>query len=275
MSKESTLLPEVENFGAYLRDTRLTNRINLETVAAETKIRVGLLDAIEKEAHDRLPPPAYVRGMIRTYAKVIGADPQEAIRRYDNHCRFDDQVCVATLDPPAYGRLRRWPWLLAFLVLAIAVVAGVAYLLNRPDSTPAPRPEAARMQPAPQPETEEQTDAAQPSATVSESEISGRQPSPAASDQSDSDTAPEAAETAVHDSYLLNITVSEKTYLKVLIDDQEPMEYTLNPGDRLDLEATRSINMLIGNAGGVQLSLNGKPYPVPGKSGQVVNVVNP
>jgi hypothetical protein len=275
MSKESTLLPEVDNFGAYLRDTRLTHRINLESVAAETKIRVGLLEAIEKEDHDRLPPPAYVRGMIRTYAKVIGADPQEAIRRYNNHCRFDGQLCVAAPAPLAYGRLRRWPWLLASLILAITLVAGVAYMLVRPGSTPDLRPEAGRLQPAPQPGTKEQAAAAQPSVTDSESETSGRLPSPAASDQGDSDTLPQAAEAAAGDGYLLNITVNEKTYLKVLIDDQEPMEYTLNTGDRLDLEAARSINMLIGNAGGVQLSLNGKPYPVPGKSGQVVNVVIP
>lgn len=276
MSKESTVLPEEDNFGAYLRDTRLTNRINLETVASETKIRVEVLDAIEKEAHDRLPPPAYVRGMIRTYAKIIGADPQEAIRRYNNNCGFDNMVCAPALGTPEFGRRRRWHWLLAFLALAIAVVSGLAYMLNQDGNTPDLMRETGELKSPPQPELDGEAAAVQPSANPSESDPSRTQPSPAATPESGTSAVPEAIETsATQNGYLLNVTVSEKTWLKVLVDDQEAMEYALNTGDRLDLEAAKSINLLIGNAGGVQLTLNNKPYPVPGKSGQVVNVVIP
>jgi hypothetical protein len=49
----------------------------------------------------------------------------------------------------------------------------------------------------------------------------------------------------------------------------------LKQGDRLELEASAGINLLVGNATGVQLILNDKPIKVPGKSGQVVNIQIP
>jgi cytoskeleton protein RodZ len=126
-----------------------------------------------------------------------------------------------------------------------------------------------------QPTTEKGSSDAKPPAVAPESEPFLKQFPPAAVNESGIETVTKDFIVPTLNGYLLNITVSEKTWLKVLVDDQEAMEYALNTGDRLDLEAAESINLLIGNAGGVQLTLNDKPYPVPGKSGQVVNVVIP
>jgi hypothetical protein len=50
----------------------------------------------------------------------------------------------------------------------------------------------------------------------------------------------------------------------------------LKPGDLLELEASSGYNLLIGNAAGVQLTLNGKPVEkFLGKSGQVVTIQIP
>jgi cytoskeleton protein RodZ len=60
--------------------------------------------------------------------------------------------------------------------------------------------------------------------------------------------------------------------LKVIIDDQDSEEFKLSAGDRKELTASAGFNLLIGNAGGVTLTLNGKNVPIQGKSGQVVNI---
>ncbi|MEJ2038519.1 MAG: DUF4115 domain-containing protein, partial [Desulfosarcinaceae bacterium] len=73
----------------------------------------------------------------------------------------------------------------------------------------------------------------------------------------------------------LEIKAVEPTWLKIITDDQTPKEYNLDAGDSLDLEAKTRFSLLIGNAAGVQLTLNGKPVPVPGKSGQVVTLQLP
>jgi len=81
--------------------------------------------------------------------------------------------------------------------------------------------------------------------------------------------------TVVPDKLLLKIVTIEKTWLKVIIDYQKSREYSLNPGDRLELEALSEFNLLIGNAAGVQLNLNDQDLWVPGKKGQVVTLKIP
>ena len=67
----------------------------------------------------------------------------------------------------------------------------------------------------------------------------------------------------------------EVTWIKVIIDERDPKEYVMHPGDHLEFEASSDFNLLIGNAGGVKLTLNDESLGVLGKSGQVVNVQLP
>jgi cytoskeleton protein RodZ len=73
----------------------------------------------------------------------------------------------------------------------------------------------------------------------------------------------------------LAISAREETWMKIIIDGGKPKEYTLNSGDRLLLEAEVAFNLLIGNAGGVDLRLNDRPVERPGKSGQVITLQLP
>jgi len=55
----------------------------LSEMAAKTKIPKPVLDAIERDAHDRLPAPLYARQYLKTYAKALGVDPDYHLRRFD------------------------------------------------------------------------------------------------------------------------------------------------------------------------------------------------
>jgi len=66
--------------------------------------------------------------------------------------------------------------------------------------------------------------------------------------------------------------VLEDTWLKVIIDEKDSSEHTLTSGDKLELEATSGFNLLIGNSGGVRITLNDKPVTLSGKSGEVVTI---
>jgi hypothetical protein len=80
---------------------------------------------------------------------------------------------------------------------------------------------------------------------------------------------------AVADKLRLTIDTIEETWLKIIVDDQKAKQYRLNPGDHIELEGSRNFNLLIGNAGGIKLELNGKAVALSGKSGQVVNLQLP
>ena len=65
-----------------LRHARERMGLSLRDVADRTKIRAAILDAIENNDADRLPPPIFARGFIRAYAREVGLDPQMVARRY-------------------------------------------------------------------------------------------------------------------------------------------------------------------------------------------------
>ena len=74
---------------------------------------------------------------------------------------------------------------------------------------------------------------------------------------------------------VLHIRALEDTWVKIIVDNQEPKEYNLRTGDQLEEEATVGYNLLIGNASGLELKLDGKPVNISGKDGEVVNIQIP
>src|SRR5512142_1334804 len=66
-----------------LKQAREAKNLSLADVADSTFISIRYLEAIEAGRTDILPQ-AYVRAFIREYAAVVGLDPAEIMRRYDN-----------------------------------------------------------------------------------------------------------------------------------------------------------------------------------------------
>jgi len=72
-----------ENFrGRILRQIRERMGIDLKAVSAETRISMKILELIEEEAVDKLPPLVYLKGFLRGYAKSLGLDPLKVVEDY-------------------------------------------------------------------------------------------------------------------------------------------------------------------------------------------------
>ncbi|MCU0603553.1 MAG: helix-turn-helix domain-containing protein [Desulfobacterales bacterium] len=236
------------SFGRYLQAIRTGREIGLEQVAEETRIAASTLKAIEDEDFDRLPPDVFLRGFLRAYAKTVGADPDEAVRRYDARLRLLQPSAAAG---QALSETR--PWLRGKLAVALVLLAGlVAATLVGYQQWRREPPEAS---PAP-PAVSADAAAAPPSAA-------------AAPSSSEAVKRPQMPATSKH---VLTVTAQEDSWVKVSIDQGTPSEHTLKAGAQVKLEGQNGFNLLIGNAGGVRLSLDGKPVQVPGKRGEVVNL---
>jgi len=61
---------------------RQTNGISLEEIARHTKLKVTTLKAIEDANFDVLPGGIYNISYIRQYARAIGADETDLLKRY-------------------------------------------------------------------------------------------------------------------------------------------------------------------------------------------------
>jgi hypothetical protein len=71
-----------ESFGAGLRQRRERQHISLTTIAEQTKIKLSLLEALERDDVSRWPSGIFRRAFVRTYAHAIGLDPDVVVREF-------------------------------------------------------------------------------------------------------------------------------------------------------------------------------------------------
>src|SRR6267142_710593 len=69
-------------FGNRLRRERELRGITLQEISESTKISKKSLEALEKEEFDALPGGVFNRGFVRSYARYVGLNPDEAIADY-------------------------------------------------------------------------------------------------------------------------------------------------------------------------------------------------
>jgi cytoskeletal protein RodZ len=79
----------IESIGAYLQSVRKHKRLSLEQVSEATRIKVRLLNDIEKDIFTNLGGLGYAKAMIINYAKHLDAD-QEKIMEIFNE-KFDQK----------------------------------------------------------------------------------------------------------------------------------------------------------------------------------------
>ena len=70
------------SLGQALREEREARNISIEEIASATKIVSRYLEALEADRLDQMPGGFFIRGIIRTYAKSVGLDPEEVVNRY-------------------------------------------------------------------------------------------------------------------------------------------------------------------------------------------------
>ncbi len=72
-----------EALGERLRAAREARGLSLSDVADQIRIRTVYLSAIEDENWSMIGAPVYIRGFIRTYARFVGLDPEEAVAAFN------------------------------------------------------------------------------------------------------------------------------------------------------------------------------------------------
>ena len=105
-------------FGARLRSQREQQQISLTTIAERTKIKLSLLEALERDDLSHWPHGIFGRSYIRSYAQAIGLDPDATLREFaERHATEPAQVPLAELrEKTAERSTRRPPTRLQFLI---------------------------------------------------------------------------------------------------------------------------------------------------------------
>jgi len=234
---------EPGSLGRYLRARREETGASLADVARVTRISAYHLAALESDDLSELPAPVFVKGFIRAYCGCLGIPVDDAL------ALFHAMPGVPAAPParPVVSPSRR-SWighpLTVSLALLVAFGAGVLALnlgtRRAPPSPPVPvampMPEAV-PQAAPEPA-----------------------PSPTVSRQT---------ETPPH--HRLVVKAVEATWIRVQADDGRAVEELLPPGATREWTAGRGFMLTIGNAGGIEIELNGRTLPSLGARGAVIH----
>lgn len=78
------MAPQGMTVGQLLQKEREEKSVSLELVAQKTRIKLAFLQAIEEDAFQLIPSEPYVRGFIRSYAKLVHLNPDEILNLYRN-----------------------------------------------------------------------------------------------------------------------------------------------------------------------------------------------
>lgn len=242
--------------GQILRTARENKQWDLEDAEDVTKIRVRYLKAMEEEDYAILPGTAYVKGFLRTYAKHLDLDSEEVLKLYKSSAI---QEVAPTLQGPLTPMKTRPVWLrpavaLLMSIIAIALVIGIANWTQKPNTSvssgysPSPVPSAPKPQ-----EPEKETS-----------------PTPGTQTPDSSNTVQTPATSNPAQELTAKLVFTEDCWLSIKIDGEKAIEETFPAGTTKEITANSKIEFLtVGNAGGVNITLNGKTVPSLGTSGQV------
>jgi cytoskeleton protein RodZ len=240
------------SLGDHLRVLRSSVGGLLADMAVATRISERYLRALESDGPDDLPAPVFVKGFIRAYCAYLGAPADEALALYDQ-----ERGAPATGEFRAVRARPRKGWVGHPLVISSALLlifgGGLVALklVSQPTPTRLREPRTAVRAP-------ESVSEMAPSAT------------PAASMPS-SAAAPAITQAGVPETQRLVVKAVEPTWIRVQIDDERVVEELLKAGAQREWTSDRRFVLTIGNAGGIEIVLNGRPLPSLGARGAVIH----
>ncbi len=304
-------MDEAETLGSYLKNRRESKKISLREVARNTRVREHILRAIEEDRHELLPPATYVKGFLSAYAKYLKLDENDVLHRYERVLKGEPSAPprgepekpkekVISIEPPKPeekilpspppkpkrkipkaqpARPKRrimWDTKQTWVVVGVIAASLVLFYFFSPYSLRPPEPVPEKPIPekpvAEKPAVEgEPTAPAPPVAAatsvpkekpVVEAKVPLSPSSPAASTTS----APEKK------TLSLRLKAVEETWVSLEVDGQPGKGMTLKPGEGISIQGSDRIRMILGNAGGLDLTFNGKMLEKFGKSGEVLTL---
>ena len=247
---------ETGSFGDWLRRQREMREISLRDIAERTKISLRYLEAMEADRFDLLPAPIFAKGFLREYARYVGLSPDDVVNHYlsvhhpeelAGDPKEDTKVRSKpkTVDPGQPPVRRNWSYglvlALAGLILLV-LVALAAWFADRrheePVSTNEQAPPMAAPLPAPMPAVQASASAPPPPEPGAPLEVS--------------------------------LAFNKDCGVEAVIDGKNRFSELRVQGEALPLEAEKSIALTLGNAGAVEVQVNGYPLDLGKKEGEVV-----
>jgi cytoskeleton protein RodZ len=245
--------------GHLLVEAREQMGLSVDEVASRLRLMPRQVQALESGNVDALPGPAFVRGFLRNYAKLLQIDAEPLL----DACRAHgpelspSQISLHSENILIAGRERKG-WTIYLAAIGIVILALVAWFAYMDFSSE----KAAPSQPVPAAVPHELPDATMVPQPV---EIVPLTPSPeSAPADSSATTAPQGAAAepttpaAAANLAKLVLTSSQTSWVSVVDrDGKEIFSRNVVSGSSETISGTPPLKVVIGNAAGMQLTFNG------------------
>jgi len=283
-----------------LKSLRESKGLSLRDIFEQTRISVIHLESIEKGTFHLLPPPVFTKAFIKTYAKTLGGDSRETLKRYEKYLEtLQEPTKSVDANPPSETKRKtytRFLWTLLIVAVAGIVIFSIfSYQTNvdiskdqinqsiyQSSETPIPRGETKSSTAEVQNEVVDQINRVSPSKESEPTPIKASQIIPAVQkstgttniQHSDTNQGIIHHQQTVADTYRLMVEAKELTWIRIKAGKNAPQEILLKPGEKIEKSAP-NFNIDIGNAGGITIDFHGKLMENLGTHGQVLHLKLP
>ena len=255
--------------GKELKRERERQGLSKEEIIRRTRLSPRSVDALEADDFDSLPGIVFARSFVRLYALDLGMDADALLARLPQ----PDIEAMPLPNPPARlgGKQKRDPRVTAalssalWLIIASTAGAGLWYYANHSDTL---RLELFRHTAA------AVVHAAPPvSAAINHPQSPAQvQPAETAALQENPLTETSVVSPDPSRPVQVILTAREAAWVQISADGHSAFAGMLQPHDQRAIAADAQVRIMTGNAGGIDISLNGRMLDPIGPSGQTRTV---
>lgn len=263
----------MEPIGQRLRQARERLGLTQAEVERATHIRAHHLDAIERSDWEALPSPVQARGFLRNYADFLGLNAEAILTDYAGvagHRRPRSRPEIAAAGVSRVSRRPRWlsPDLLVTIIIALAVLATLVWGGSRL---------MASMRQQTQADLNGGSGLTIPTSEVTPSPTPVLDAGPLPTSEvvlvptGSVDTPTVTPTFGVAGAVAIRLEVDKRAWVRVLVDGTEKYVGRPGPGDNLEFQAEKTIELITGNGAGLHVFLNGQDLGRLGDLGQDVD----
>ncbi|GAA3842414.1 helix-turn-helix domain-containing protein [Streptomyces coacervatus] len=231
--------------GRALKQARLDAGLTVEDVTNATRVRIAIVHAIEADDFAPCGGDVYARGHIRTLAKAVHLDPAPLVARYDaEHGGRPAPTPAAPLfEAERIRPERRGPnWTAAMVAAIVAVVGFVGFTAFKGGDDGGAKTQVAE------------------GSTPSTSKSAKPTPKSSKSDNPKSNPSDSAIAAAPQDKVTVQVSAADGRSWISAKDHNGRLLFDglLKQGDSKTFQDSEKINLVLGDAGAIQLYVNGK-----------------
>ncbi|MFI9154273.1 helix-turn-helix domain-containing protein [Streptomyces sp. NPDC053367] len=232
------------SIGRALREARIAAGMTVDDVSTATRVRIAIVHAIEADDFAPCGGDVYARGHIKTLARAVHLDPAPLLAQYDaEHGGRPAPTPAAPLfEAERIRPERRGPnWTAAMVAAIVAVIGFVGFTVVKGGSDGAADDVAGGATPTP-------TKTAAPSS-------GGKKPADPKPDPTES-----AIAAAPQDKVTVQVSATDGRSWVAAKDHNGRLLFDglLKQGQSKTFQDSTKINLVLGDAGAIQLYVNGK-----------------